>query len=85
MSSKKNEPKESAAKVEEVSVPKKAPGPLRKAFTIERQDGAWTTVTVHYQDDTIVKVDRTVPDLKAQAINQFKINAFKYWSSDDVA
>lgn len=57
--------------------------PIRKAFTIERAENAWAMATIHYQGDNIVKIDRTVPDLKAQAINTFKIAAFRYWSDYD--
>ncbi len=57
--------------------------PIRKAFTIERADGAWTLATLYYQDDQIVQINRTVPDLKAQAINSFKIAAFNYWNDYD--
>lgn len=54
---------------------------LRKAFTIEKGDGGWSLVTVTYEGKKILDIERTEPDLKAIAIEKFKIAAFRYWSS----
>ena len=59
--------------------------PIRKAFTIEKANGAWSQVTIRYQGNNIVNVERTVPDLKAIALERFKIEAFNYWSRYDEA
>lgn len=55
--------------------------PIKKAFTIERKDGNWVLVELHYRGNQIVDVIKTEPDLKMVAIERFKINSFKYWST----
>lgn len=52
-----------------------------KAFSIERQDGNWVMVTIHYRGREILSIERTMPDLMAVAIERFKINAAKYWGT----
>ncbi len=59
----------------------KEPAPLLKAFSIERKNGNWIMVTIHYRDGKIEKIVESEPDLKMVAIERFKIQAFQYWST----
>ncbi len=39
-------------------------------------------VTISLEDDNIADIERTQPDLKMVALEQFKIAAFKYWTGE---
>lgn len=64
----------------------------KKAFSLERlkgtpqQAGGWQLVTIFYvtEDgvDRIVKVERTEPNLKRIALDDFRIAAAKYWTQE---
>ncbi len=54
---------------------------LEKTFTIRRVKQGWVFVAITLKDGNIVDIDRSEPDLKAVAIEKFKIASFKYWSS----
>lgn len=63
-----------------------APAPVasekvHKAFTLERVKDGWSMLTVTFQGDKLLSVERTEPDMKSFAIEHFKIAAFKYWGS----
>lgn len=60
-----------------------APAAFQKAFTLERVPGGWSLVTFTIDAATgkTLEVHRTEPDMKALAIEAFKIAAFKYWGS----
>ncbi len=55
--------------------------PIQKAFTVERVAGGWQFITLMFQDGQIIDIERSEPDLKAVALEKFKIAAFKYWST----
>lgn len=53
----------------------------RKAFSVERNEGGWSFVTVTYAGEKIASVVKSQPNLKPIAIEAFKIAALKYWTS----
>lgn len=55
--------------------------PVQKAFTLERGEGGWSFVLLTFQGDKVLGAEKSEPDLKAVAIEKFKINAFKYWNT----
>jgi len=58
--------------------------PIRQVHAVERVDGGWIMVTLHYRENElgaeVVKIEKTVPDIKPMAIEKLKIASFKYWS-----
>ncbi len=60
-----------------------APGKLveRKAFTLEREGEGWIMVTLTYAGQMITGREATVPDIKAVAVERFKIAVARYWGT----
>lgn len=53
---------------------------VSKAFALEHPaPGLWNMATIHYQDDQIVKVERTEPNVKAIAVNELKMTNARHW------
>lgn len=59
----------------------------RKAFTVARVPGGWSFVELTYasdgKDDVIVGKVVTQPDIKAVAVEKFKIAAARYWTAEE--
>ena len=51
-------------------------------FTIQRKPGGWSFIEARLAPDmkTVVDVEESMPDMKAVAIERFKIAAAKYWT-----
>ena len=49
-----------------------------KSLGLERRVGGWSLATVYYdQHDKVLRIERTEPNIKAIAINEFKIAVAK--------
>ncbi len=61
------------------------PGKVYKAFSMDAisipNGKAWVFITITFQDGQITEVVYSEPNIKSVIIEQFKIAAFKYWSS----
>ena len=53
---------------------------ITKAFSIERVKDGWVFVELGLEDGKIVSVTKTEPNIKAIAVDRFKLAAFDYWS-----
>ena len=53
----------------------------RKAFGLARCKGGWCAITIMYKYPSmeVVDISETIPDIKAEAIEKFKIGAAKAW------
>lgn len=69
--------KKQEAPIEVVPV---VPPKERKFFSLERSKEGWVMMTLTMLDDDVSSITATDPDLKAVAIEKFKIAAFKYWT-----
>jgi hypothetical protein len=60
--------------------PPESANPIRRCYSLERQQGHWCVATIDYQDDKIVNITRTTPDLLPMAINEIKVRHGYLWS-----
>ncbi len=52
-----------------------------KAFTVVRCEGGWQMVTFTIRDHSILKIEKTEPDLLILAKEAFKLAAFRWWNA----
>lgn len=63
-----------------------APQLTYKSFTVLRAQGGWSMITTTIEVDAagnpqVTNVEKTQPDIKAVALEQFKIAAYNYWTA----
>ncbi len=68
--------------LKQASATAKKPAVERKAFSVERAPGGWVFVTVYYNDDNkIIEVKKSEPDIKPIILEKLKIAQFHHWTS----
>lgn len=62
-------------------VVEKEPGPICKAFSLERVKHGWVFITITFRGNEILEVERCEPDLKVIIIEKYKIASQRYFNS----